>query len=97
MGVKYLRKYTDIVEELTLGIMEIDKFYEIFEMSMKEWQSLTELEKKECAKTLADDIFYGLGEEPLHNLGTGSINYIQRDNSIEIINGNVVMKVISLI
>ena len=97
MGIKYLRKYSDIEEELTLGIMEIDKFYDIFEISTEEWQSLSEIEKKECAKTLADDIFYGLGEETHHNLGAASINYIQRDNLIKILYENLDIKVISLI
>ena len=96
MGIKYIREYSDIFEDLSQGVIEIENIYDIFEMTKDEWQSLSETEKEECSKTLADDIFYGLGEEPFYNLGNGSINYIQQENIIKIIYENNNTKIISL-
>jgi hypothetical protein len=97
MGIKYAREYKKIIDELALAIQKIDGFYEFFEMSKEEWNLIDDSEKQECAKTLADDIFYGLGEESNLWVGQGSIIYYKDKSVIEIFNKNTKIDSISLI
>jgi hypothetical protein len=97
MGIKYTREYKTIIDELTLSIMQIDNFYEFFEMSVEDWKLMEDSEKKECARTLADDIFYGLGEESNLEVGQGVVNYNKEREVIEVINKNTSINSVRLI
>lgn len=97
MGIKYAREYKKIIDELTSAIQQIDGFYEFFEMSKEDWNLMDNSEKKECAKTLADDIFYGLGEEPILEVGQGSITYHKDISVIEVFNKNTAIVTVSLV
>ncbi len=81
MGVKFKREYEDIVEEMTKAIISIHDCYDLFEMSQEEWGLMDQDEQKECVRTLADDIFYGLGNLPNLSIGSGKIEY-DADNHI---------------
>jgi hypothetical protein len=97
MGIKFVREYNDIVEELSVEIIRINDFYDFFEMDKNDWEELSSEEQIECAKTLADDIFFGLDEEPEITLGSGAIKYIIDTDSIEVFENNILLKHISLI
>lgn len=49
--------------------------YTVFEMTAEEWTAMESEEQSEVARTLADDIFYGLGAEPELAIGCGTISY----------------------
>jgi hypothetical protein len=82
MGVKYTRDYEDIIKELTEVICKIDNFYEFFDMTSEDWSNIPEDEKKECAETLADDIFYALGNEQVLTVGKGEVKHDNIKNNI---------------
>jgi hypothetical protein len=82
MGVKYTREYEDIIVELTEAIYEIPNFYDFFDMTSEDWNDIPEDERKACASTLADDIFYALGNEPVLSVGSGTIKHNKVKNSI---------------
>ncbi|CAM3412416.1 hypothetical protein [Marinicrinis lubricantis] len=96
MGVKFGREYEQIHQELTEAISKIDKFYEMFEMSEFHWSHLAEDEQHKCAATLADDIFYALGEDPEIEVGSGKITYVHQLHHITVHDGQD-LRVISLI
>ena len=41
-------------------------------------RSMEEDEQEECLRTLADDIFYGLGSAPVMHVGAGSVRHDAR-------------------
>lgn len=76
MGVKFGREYEDIVKDLTAAIRLIDDAYDFFEMSLHDWESLDEEEQTACLTTLADDIFFALGQSPQISVGRqGKLSY----------------------
>lgn len=75
MGVKFNREYEHIVEEMAQAIITIHDCYDLFEMSKEEWNELDRDEQIGCITTLADDIFYGLGNLPELRIGSGKIEY----------------------
>lgn len=97
MGIKFAREYKDIIQELSTEILSIDNFYSFFEMDKTDWEQLSKDEQLDCTKTLADDIFFGLGEDPEIHIGNGSIKYLSNENILELFNDNTLIKSISLI
>lgn len=89
MGVKYGREYTDILFDLTKHMELIEEIYECFDMSEQEWGSLAGEERLECIRTLADDVFYGLGAEPVIEVGCGTVQYDSSRHLIQIHHGEV--------
>lgn len=85
MGIKYNREYKTISKELAEEIYEIEDFYTFFEMDEIEFNGLSQEEKKECARTLADDIFYGLYTEKSIKVGSGIIKYNKDNHSISVV------------
>lgn len=61
MGVKFNREYQDIIDEMIPAIASIEDCHMFFDMTLEEWSALEDQEKVECMRTLADDLFYGLG------------------------------------
>ena len=84
MGLRFTREFKRIIEELTEAILKIDCFYQFFEMSKQEWLALTEEERKECARTLADDVFYALGMDPKIQISEGIVEFSKDSNSIKV-------------
>lgn len=97
MGLKFGREYTDIISDISLSLLEIEGLNDFFEMTDKEWNNISVKNKKEYVKTLADDIFYALGNENVLEVGKGSINYVKDDNAITIFNKDIKVNTISLI
>ena len=84
MGVKFAREYEDIIADLAQAIGEMDGCAELLEIDAVQWIELEEADRAECLHTLADDIFYGLGTEPVLPFGDGVITYDQVKHTIHI-------------
>ena len=97
MGVKFNREYADIVNDLVEAIITIDDAYEAFEMEREEWLSLDDGEKRECVRTLADDLFYGLGEDPRLEVGSGKVEYDRQHHVIKISAVPQVVRIVKLV
>ncbi|EJW18912.1 hypothetical protein M5X00_14925 [Paenibacillus alvei] len=97
MGVSFGRPYQDILEELTNAIGLIPDGYTFFEMTEEDWAELGQAERKEVLEALADDVFYGLGEDRLLFIGSGSVQYDPQFHTIEIVVESDTVATISLI
>jgi len=84
MGVRHAREYKEILEELTEAISSIDDGYVFFEMEATDWEQLDTSERQDVMEALADDVFYGLGEEPVIKVGGGMVAYRQKHHCIEV-------------
>ncbi|WP_143797836.1 hypothetical protein [Paenibacillus thiaminolyticus] len=85
MGVAYGRPYKDILEDLVAAIALIPDGYQFFDMGQEEWEALEEQERHEVLEALADDVFYGLGQERLLFIGSGSVQYDPEFHLIEVV------------
>jgi hypothetical protein len=94
MGVRFGRDYNEILKDLTAAICEVERFYEFFSMDDDAWSQLCEEEQGECVRTLADDLFYGLGTEPTMYIGRGVVHY---DISKHVITVNDGEKCVSIV
>jgi hypothetical protein len=97
MGVKFNREYKDIVQDLSIAIQAIKDGYEAFEMTAEEWSTQDVGEQAEFMRTLADDIFYGLGSTPTLDIGSGKIEYDAANHLIKVHSDEKVIHVIKLI
>jgi hypothetical protein len=97
MGVKFNRDYKLIVADLANAILQIDDCYDVFDMPQVDWLDLDENDQVEYAKTLADDIFYGLGSEPSVPVGSGHVDYDPGKHIIKVTVGNQLNSVIHII
>jgi hypothetical protein len=97
MGVKFGREYEEIVQDLCTAINGVDGFYEMFEMTEEMWSELDAEERKECLRTLADDVFYALGIDPVMEIGRGTIRYNKKNHVIQVSDGDRVVSVVNLI
>lgn len=75
MGVKFGRVYKDIIDDFSAALGQIGDLYTCFEMSENDWSELEEEERNECIRTLADDLFYGLGTEETLAVGSGTVTH----------------------
>ena len=60
------------------------------------WEKFQDEERKELIKTLADDIFYGLGQEPLMEIGEDKVQYSKEKSEIYIISKDNIIKTVKL-
>jgi hypothetical protein len=84
MGVKFGREYEDIMQELSGALVRMDKVNDSFEMSFEDWEQLEEEERLECIRTLADDLFYALGADPVMYIGGGKVMYDREHHIIKL-------------
>ncbi len=97
MGVKYIRKYNEIMSDMAKEISQIGRIYEFLDMKPDVWNKMSESEKQECIKTMCDDIFYALGNDPVISLGDGTIRYIKSKSVLEVYNNDVLNGIITLV
>lgn len=97
MGIKFGREYRDIIDDFTNALQEIEGCHEFLEMSVEDWGELNEGERKECIKTLADDLFYGLGTEAQMNVGDCTVTHDPKRHVIRIDQGEALTRVIHLV
>ncbi|WP_248927647.1 hypothetical protein [Paenibacillus hamazuiensis] len=96
MGVKFGREYSEIVDELSAAIVQIGGVYTFFEMEADDWQAMGKDEQRECIRTMADDLFYGLGADPVMDIGTGSVSYDKNKHILKVNDGEGTVTVIRL-
>ncbi|MBD2871637.1 hypothetical protein [Paenibacillus arenilitoris] len=97
MGVRHAREYADILKDLTDAVGEIEESYTFFEMDPEEWEALGADDRREVMEALADDVFFGLGENPAIEVGQGHIAYNSKFHIIEVSQGDKVIHIIRLI
>lgn len=97
MGVKFNREYKEIVQDLANAMRTIDNGYEAFEMTAEEWSVQDVQDQTEFMRTLADDVFYGLGSRPTLAVGSGTIEYDPSNHLIKVYSHGNVIHVIKLI
>jgi hypothetical protein len=97
MGVRHAREYADILKDLTAAVAEIEESYTFFEMEQEEWEALHEEDRHEVMEALADDVFFGLGEDPVIKVGQGVITHNSKFHIIEVSQGDKVTQIIRLI
>ena len=97
MGVKHGRDYDGILKDLTIAVGEIPDSYQFFEMEEGEWQQLSPDEKREVHEALAEDLFYGLGTEPVIEVGSGVVMYDKDNHRINLLIGDEELTVVPLI
>ncbi|WP_028609518.1 hypothetical protein [Paenibacillus harenae] len=97
MGVRHAREYADILKDLTAAVGDIQESYTFFEMEREEWEALHEEDRHEVMEALADDVFFGLGEDPVIKVGQGVIAYNSKFHIIEVSQGDKVTQIIRLI
>ena len=56
MGVKFARKYSDIIRDLSNALETIQGLNDFFHMDIKDWEGLTQEERHDCIRTLSDDV-----------------------------------------
>lgn len=69
MGVKFAREYKDIIQDFTEALQAVKGCHDFLEMTAGDWGELEPEEREACMKTLADDLFYGLGTEGSMQVG----------------------------
>jgi hypothetical protein len=84
VGVKFAREYEDIIADLVQAIGDMDGCAEFLEIDAVHWIELEEADRAECLRTLADDIFYGLGTQHVLPFGDGVITYDHGKHTIHI-------------
>lgn len=84
MGVRHGREYEEILADLTAAIAGIEDSYRFFEMEQADWESLDPEEQQGIMESLADDVFYALGEEPELAVGSGMVIYRSKFHAIEV-------------
>jgi hypothetical protein len=97
LGVKFNREYRDIITDFVRAISHIEDCYTVFEMDDEDWEALGSEEQQEVIRTLADDIFYGLGNDPNMSLGTGHIQYDEKQHILKVAGPDNVVHIVNLI
>nr|WP_274654948.1 hypothetical protein [Paenibacillus humicola] len=97
MGVKHAREYKDILNDLTEAILAIGDGYTFFEMAPEEWGSLDSAQRREVMEALADDVFYGLGQQPVIPVGGGTVAYRPKHHFIEVAVDETESRIVRLI
>jgi hypothetical protein len=85
MGIKHGREYIDIAKDFTAAIQTIEDAYLFFEMEAEDWGGLDQAEQHEMMRTLADDVFYVLGEDHVVQVGSGTVTYHPAEHCIEVL------------
>jgi len=83
--------------ELTAALEELPGSYTLLDMEEQEWAELEAEEQLECLRTLADDVFYGLGSDPVLELGEGTLNHDVGKHVITVTYPGGVTRIIRLI
>jgi hypothetical protein len=97
MGIKFGREYEDIIHDFTEALLSIDECYAFLEMTAEEWNELEPDEHRECIKTLADDVFYGLGKDPKMRVGSCTVSHEKEKHVIVIHHEETLINVIYLV
>ncbi|WP_166244515.1 hypothetical protein [Paenibacillus turpanensis] len=97
MGVRFGREYADIIVDFTAALQEIGDSYTFFEMEAEDWAELGQEEKQEMLRTLADDLFFGLGSEPSIPVGSGEVKHDASRHVLQVITEHKIVHVVRLV
>lgn len=97
MGVKYAKEYTVIIDDLTDAMQEAEDCHEVFGMETADWEALNPEERRDCIRTLADDVFYGLGADPVMELGSCVVTYDRNNHVIRLAHPTNVVRIVHLV
>ncbi|WP_138496380.1 hypothetical protein [Paenibacillus pinistramenti] len=97
MGVKHGRDYALILAELTEAMAAVPDSYIFFEMEPEDWERLPQEDRREVWEALAEDLFYGLGEEPVITVGSAVVMHDGAVHRINVLIGEEELTTISLI
>ncbi|ANS76325.1 hypothetical protein AWM70_18555 [Paenibacillus yonginensis] len=97
MGVKHGRDYALILADLTEAMAAVPDSYIFFEMDPEDWEHLPEADRSEVWEALAEDLFYGLGEQPVINVGSAVVMHDSAVHRINVLIGEEELTSISLI
>lgn len=96
MGIAFKREYDLIIRDLMEAVQKIENFYEFFEMSQESWEALRKEEQIDCIRAMSNDVFYGLGGQPVLPIGSGMATYDREKGYIKIFDGEKCTQVIQL-
>jgi len=96
MAVRYKRQYSLIIQDLVEALKHLEGYYRLIGFDDKGWNRLDEEQQYECLKTMSHDIIYGLGGEPIMQVGRGTISYDEEQAQIRISDGQKCVHVIML-
>lgn len=88
MGVKYGRKYSEIINELTAAVSQIEGINEFFEMNADQWAALEDIDRAACLRTLSDDLFFALGHDKRIMAGRGTVEYDPQRHILKVYNNH---------
>lgn len=97
MGVKHGRDYEYILADLTKAVGRINDSYLFFEMEPSEWEGLSDADQDEVLEALAEDLFFGLGTEPMIEVGSAVVIYDPEGHRINILIGDEELTSVALI
>ncbi len=97
MGVRFGREYQDIITDFSDALSRIPDCYECFEMTDEDWQQLEHEERDSYVRTLADDLFYGLGVDPEIQVGSGEIRHDPSRHVLQVTTPDGVVQIVRLI
>lgn len=96
MGIAFEREYNLIIRDLMDAIQKVDKFYEFFEMDQKDWDALGKEEQNDCIRAMSNDVLYGLGGQPVLQMGAGMVTYDREKGYIKVFDGENCTQIIQL-
>jgi hypothetical protein len=97
LGVRFNREYEDILLDFSAALAELEDSAAFVEMSIADWRKLKPKERIEIAQTVADDLFFALGDEPVLSFGDTQVVYDNQLHRLSIIKSDKSTVVINLI
>ncbi|MFY9176098.1 MAG: hypothetical protein WBI74_02935 [Caldicoprobacterales bacterium] len=96
MAVRYKRQYSLIIQDLVEALKHLEGYYRLIGFDDKGWNRLDEEQQYECLKTMSHDIIYGLGTEPIIEVGNGKVQYESQLAQIRVFDGDNCVHVVRL-
>ena len=97
MAVTFTRPYKDILLDMAEALGLITDSYALLEIESEDWEQMTAEERHEVLEALADDLFYGLGQEAILFVGSGSIRYDRDFHLFEVSGDSEVLAQVALL
>ncbi|WP_040952155.1 hypothetical protein [Gorillibacterium massiliense] len=97
MGVKFAKEYALIMDDLTRALQDVEDVQEALGMEPEDWGGLNDDEKAECLRTLADDVFYALGADPVMEIGLATVTYDKGNHVIRLAHPDKVVRIVHLL
>lgn len=97
MAVTFTRPYKDILQDMAGLLGLIQDSYTFLEIEAEDWEQMTKEDQHEVLEALSDDLFYGLGQESILFVGSGSIRYDRQFHHFEVMGENEVFGTVALL